>query len=89
MITDRQLKQYKVADPNVEIYVIKHVDPPEDGYPYIHETGIGMMLLDNWCEADWYETLDEAESHIAETVRDKYMVECIRISRSLIVRGKA
>ena len=89
MITAIDCKMAKIADPNVEIYVIKHVDPPEDGYPYIQETGIGMVLYHCWLDVDWYESLEEAESHIAENVRDKYMVERIRISRSLIVRGKA
>ena len=85
MITDLERKRAMLSEPNLEIYVVRHVDPPERQYPYIHETAIGMVLYNNWFDGDWYDTFEEAESHIAETVRDKYKVECIRLSRKLVV----
>ncbi|MBR2305673.1 MAG: hypothetical protein IKA48_00425 [Fibrobacter sp.] len=44
-------------------------------------------MYDNWFEATWYESLDEAESMIADSVRDIYSVERIRISRENLERG--
>jgi hypothetical protein len=44
-------------------------------------------MYDNWFEATWYESQDEAESRIADSVRNIYSVERIRISRENLERG--
>jgi len=44
-------------------------------------------MYDNWFEATWYESQDEAESKIADSVRNIYSVECILISRESLELG--
>ena len=92
MIRTLEQKLRHLAGNPVDLFVITH--RKDDGTVEYTATlsnpeGICQVtcMYDNWFEATWYESLDEAESRIADSVRNIYSVERIRISRENLERG--
>lgn len=92
MIRTLEQKLRHLAGNPVDLFVITH--RKDDGTVEYTATlsnpeGICQVtcMYDNWFEATWYESPDEAESMIADSVRDIYSVERIRISRENLERG--
>lgn len=92
MIRTLEQKLGHLAGNPVDLFVITH--RKDDGTVEYTATmsnpeGICQVtcMYDNWFEATWYESPDEAESMIADSVRDIYSVERIRISRENLERG--
>lgn len=90
-MTNREYKKLEMLAKNpAEIYVMTH--RKDDGgieYVVINDFGIfnATSFYDNWLEATWFESAEEVESQIAETVRNLYSVEKINISRESLERG--
>ena len=82
------LKMEKLRGNPVEIYVMRFSSETTPGPAYIESLGLvesfglgGVVMHDNWFEADWYDTRDEVESNIAESARSVYSAERISVSR--------
>lgn len=91
MIRTLEQKLRHLAGNPVDLFVITH--RKDDGTVEYTATlsnpeGICQVtcMYDNWFEATWYESQDEAESRIADSVRNIYSVERIRISRENLER---
>lgn len=90
-MTNREDIKFKMLAANpADIYVMTH--QKADGgieYAVINEFGMfkATSFYDNWLEATWFESAEEVEGQIADTVRNLYSVECIRISREPLERG--
>ena len=92
MIRTLEQKLRHIAGNPVDLFVITH--RKDDGTVEYTATlsnpeGICQVtcMYDNWFEATWYERQDEAESMIADSVRNIYSVEHIRVSRNNLERG--
>lgn len=91
MIRTMEQKLALLAKNPAEIFVVTH--RKDDGtieYPSTM-TGPGGECLcavmdDSWFDTVWYESQDEAETKIADSVRNIYSVERIRISRENLER---
>ena len=89
-MTNREAIKFKMLASNpAEIYVMTH--RKADGgieYVVINDFGIfkATSFYDNWLEATWFESREEAESQIADGARNVYSVERIRISRENLER---
>ena len=90
-MTNRESVKFKMLASNpAEIYVMTH--RKDDGgieYVVINDFGIfkATSFYDNWLEATWFESVEEVESQIADTVRNLYSVEKICISRESLELG--
>lgn len=91
MIRTLEQKLRHLAGNPVDLFVITH--RKDDGTAEYTATlsnpeGICQVtcMYDNWFEATWYESLDEAESMIADSVRDIYSVERVGITRQKLDR---
>ena len=73
-----------------DIFVMKYVSPTTHEVAYIeHINGIadggiegvcGLALHENWLEADWFNTKEEVDSRIAESVKHLYSAERISVN---------
>ena len=67
-----------------DIYVVTHAKK-DGGIEYVRfndcKIFTALSLYENWLEATWFESREEAESQIADGARHVYSVEHIRISR--------
>jgi len=86
-------KMALLAKNPAEVFVVTH--RKDDGTIEYSSpmTGPGGECLcavmdDSWFDAVWYESQDEAESTIADSVRNIYSVERIRISRENLGSGR-
>ena len=90
-MTNREDVKLKMLASNpAEIYVMTH--QKADGgieYAVINDFGIfkATSFYENWMEATWFKSREEAESQIADGARNVYSVEHIRISRENLERG--
>lgn len=90
-MTNREDIKFKMLAANpAEIYVMTH--RKADGgieYVVINDFRIfkATSFYDNWLEATWFESSEEAESQIADSARNVYSVEQIRVSRENLERG--
>jgi len=87
---NRESQKFALLSKNpLEIYVMTH--RKQDGtveYTYTIDFGTvqPISMCDNWMEATWYETREEAESKIADGARKIYSVERITIARENLER---
>lgn len=94
MIRTMEQKLALLAKNPAEVFVVTH--RKDDGTVEYSSpmTGPGgeclCVVMDNsWFDAVWYESQDEAETNIADSVRDIYSVERVRISRENLERDVA
>lgn len=90
-MTSREDIKFKMLASNpAEIYVVTHATK-EGGIEYVvfndFKVFTAISMYENWMEATWFESREEAESQIADGARDVYSVERIRISRENLERG--
>jgi hypothetical protein len=94
MIRTLEQKLALLAKNPAEVFVVTH--RKDDGTVEYSSpmTGPGVECLcvvmgNSWFDAVWYENQDEAETKIADSVRDIYSVERILISRENLERDVA
>ncbi len=90
-MTNREDIKFKMLAKNpAEIYVMTH-RKADGGIEYVVINVFGIFKVtsfyDNWLEATWFESREEAESQIADGVRNVYSVEQIKVSRNNLERG--
>lgn len=90
-MTNREDIKFKMLAANpAEIYVMTH-RKADGGIEYVVINDFGIVkatsFYDNWLEATWFESVEEAEGQIADKVRNLYSVEKIIISREPLERG--
>ena len=67
---------------NDTFYVIKNI--PTNTYIEPIIMGHGYIVHDNWLEATWWSNLEDAQSRIAESVRDIYKVVKITFNATVL-----
>lgn len=94
MIRTLEQKLALLAKNPAEVFVVTH--RKDDGTVEYSSTMTGpggeclcAVMNDSWFDAVWYESQEEAEAKIADSVRDIYSVERIRISRENLERDVA
>jgi len=90
-MTNRENIKFKMLAANpADIYVMTH-RKSDGGIEYVVLNDFGIFkatsFYENWMEATWFESREEAESQIADGVRNVYSVEHIRVSRNNLERG--
>ena len=89
MINSEERKLKLLAANPLDIYVITHrTAEGKTEYTYMLNFPCCQTLnmCETWLEATWYESRQEAESLIADSVRDVYSVEHIGITRDNLER---
>lgn len=90
-MTNRENIKFKMLASNpADIYVVTHATK-EGGIEYVvfndFKVFTAISMYENWMEATWFDSREEAESQIADGARNVYSVEHIRISRENLERG--
>ena len=90
-MTNRENVKLKMLAANpADIYVMTH-QKADGGIEYVVINDFGIIkatsFYENWMEATWFKSREDAESQIADGARNVYSVERIRISRENLERG--